>query len=180
MTLHSHQISSPVGLLTLVANEEALVAILWEKDDPARVRLAPAVPNPRHPVLRETERQLAEYFAGQRTIFDLPLAPAGTPFQQRIWAGLLKIPYGKTRSYSELAAAAGSPKAARATGHANGRNPISIVIPCHRAIGADGSLTGFAGGLATKATLLELEGRRGVSGEASLFSDEMTPIGQAR
>jgi methylated-DNA-[protein]-cysteine S-methyltransferase len=157
MTLHSHQIPSPLGLLTLVASDETLVAILWENDDPARVRLAPALPNPRHPILRETERQLAEYFAGQRTTFDLPLAPAGTPFQQRIWAALQKIPYGQTRSYTHLAIAAGSPKASRAAGAANGRNPISIIIPCHRAIGADGTLTGFAGGLPAKAKLLEIE-----------------------
>jgi methylated-DNA-[protein]-cysteine S-methyltransferase len=146
MTLHSHQIPSPVGPLTLIAN-----------DDPHRVPLAPAQPNPRHPILRETERQLAEYFANQRTTFDLPLAPAGTPFQQRIWSALQEIPYGQTRSYTQLAIAAGSPKASRAAGAANGRNPLSIVIPCHRAIGADGSLTGFAGGLPTKAKLLDLE-----------------------
>jgi methylated-DNA-[protein]-cysteine S-methyltransferase len=107
------------------------------------------------PLLR---RQLAEYFAGQRTAFELPLAPAGTPFQRNVWDALLAIPYGETRSYGELAAAVGKPGAARAVGRANHDNPIGVVIPCHRVIGAAGSLTGYAGGVDRKRYLLELEG----------------------
>jgi methylated-DNA-[protein]-cysteine S-methyltransferase len=107
------------------------------------------------PLLR---RQLAEYFAGQRTAFELPLAPAGTPFQRGVWDALVAIPYGETRSYGELAALVGKPGAARAVGSANHDNPIAVVIPCHRVIGAGGSLTGYAGGIDRKRYLLELEG----------------------
>jgi methylated-DNA-[protein]-cysteine S-methyltransferase len=110
--------------------------------------------------LPAARQQLAEYFAGARRVFDLPLAPAGTPFQQRVWRALLEIPYGRTVSYGELARAIGSPGAARAVGLANNRNPIAIVIPCHRVIGADGSLTGYGGGLHVKEHLLALEGAR--------------------
>jgi methylated-DNA-[protein]-cysteine S-methyltransferase len=110
------------------------------------------------PVLAEAARQLGEYFAGERRVFDLPLAPVGTAFQLQVWAGLRTIPYGQTRSYGELAAAIGKgPLASRAVGLANGANPLSIVVPCHRVIGADGSLTGFGGGLERKRILLDLE-----------------------
>lgn len=112
-------------------------------------------------------RQLQEYFAGDRTEFDLTLDPSGTPFQKSVWGALLDIPFGQTRSYAELARAIGRPTASRAVGAANGRNPISIVVPCHRVIGADGSLTGYAGGLQRKQTLLTLEGRS--SRQAELF-----------
>jgi methylated-DNA-[protein]-cysteine S-methyltransferase len=108
----------------------------------------------------ELRRQLAEYFAGERREFALRLAPAGTPFERAVWDELLAIPFGETRSYGEIARAIGRPEASRAVGRANGANPIPIVVPCHRVIGADGSLTGFGGGLAAKARLLELEGRR--------------------
>lgn len=104
--------------------------------------------------------QLGEYFAGARTRFDLPLAPAGTPFQRDVWTALLEIPYGQTRSYGELARRVGRPNASRAVGAANGRNPIAVIVPCHRVIGADGSLTGFGGGLDRKRLLLDLERRR--------------------
>jgi len=114
----------------------------------------------RQPILLETERQLREYFAGARTAFDLPLAPGGSDFQKKVWHALTTIPFGQTRSYLDLAKAIGSAKAARAVGAANGKNPLSIIVPCHRVVGADGSLTGFAGGLATKAALLALEARR--------------------
>ena len=107
----------------------------------------------------ETERQLNEYFAGNREQFELDLDFAGTPFQCKVWQALLTIPFGETRSYSQIATQVGSPKAVRAVGAANGRNPISIVAPCHRVIGASGSLTGFAGGLEAKQLLLTLEGR---------------------
>lgn len=103
-------------------------------------------------------RQLEEYFAGKRREFDLPLNPRGTPFQRRVWDALLRIPYGESRSYRQQTESLGNPKAIRAVGRANGANPIAVVIPCHRVIGADGSLTGYAGGLDMKARLLMLEG----------------------
>lgn len=151
---------SPVGVLTLVATPRALVAILWEQDDPDRVRLEPMVEREDHPVLEATATQLAEYFAGRRQIFDLPLEFRGTAFQQSVWQALLTIPFGETRSYGQIARAIGRPSASRAVGAANGRNPISIVAPCHRVIGSQGALTGFAGGLEAKATLLDLENPR--------------------
>lgn len=149
---------SPVGELTLVAGNEGLVAILWEEDDPRRVPLGPLVEDSGHPVLAETERQLGEYFAGKRRAFDLPLDFRGTGFQKDVWRTLLEIPFGETRSYAEIAHAVGRPTAFRAVGAANGRNPISIVAPCHRVIGTNGALTGFAGGIEAKQRLLALEG----------------------
>jgi methylated-DNA-[protein]-cysteine S-methyltransferase len=113
--------------------------------------------NDRHPLLLETLRQLRAYFGGSLREFDLPLDPAGTDFQKRVWLELLKIPYGETRSYSEVAIAVGSPKAVRAVGAANGANPIPIVVPCHRVIGSSGKLTGYGGGLELKKRLLDLE-----------------------
>lgn len=157
MTYAYTTVPSPVGTLTLVASDAGLAAILWENDDPDRVRLAPTTETPEHPVLRETARQLAEYFAGGRTMFDLPLDFNGTDFQKRVWTALLTIPFGETRSYGEIAHQIGRPTASRAVGAANGRNPISIVAPCHRVIGSTGKLTGFAGGLAAKEYLLGLE-----------------------
>lgn len=150
---------SPVGTLTLVASEAGLAAILWENDDPDRVRLGAMTLDEAHPVLAETARQLVEYFAGQRQAFDLPLDFRGTDFQKQVWAQLLAIPFGETRSYGDLARAIDRPKAYRAVGAANGKNPISIVAPCHRVIGTNGTLTGFAGGLGAKQVLLGLEGR---------------------
>lgn len=149
---------SPVGRLTLVAGRRGLVAILWENDDPARIRLDRGAQDPAHSVLVETRRQLEAYFAGERRGFALELDFRGTPFQVSVWQALLDIPFGETRSYGAIAAAIGSPSAVRAVGAANGRNPISIVAPCHRVIGASGALTGFAGGLAAKRFLLGLEG----------------------
>lgn len=163
MDLFETRMDSPVGTLTLVAGAGGLAAILWPDDDPARVRLAPRRQARDHPVLAETARQLSAYFEGRRTQFDLPLDPAGTAFQRVVWAALRAIPYGETRSYGALAAAIGRPGAARAVGAANARNPISIVVPCHRVIGAAGALTGFAGGLTTKAALLAMERGRLVS-----------------
>jgi len=158
-TYVSHAMASPVGRLTLVASDSGLAAVLWENDAPKRVPLTIAGEDASHPVLRETERQLKEYFAGTRTTFDLPLDFQGTDFQKRVWAALLAIPFGETRSYGEIARALGKPSAMRAVGAANGRNPISIIAPCHRVIGAGGQLTGFAGGLEAKAHLLALEAR---------------------
>jgi methylated-DNA-[protein]-cysteine S-methyltransferase len=148
---------SPVGQLTLVARDGKLAAILWENERANRVRLGPLQEVNDSPVLLETKRQLKEYFAGTRNRFELELHFAGTDFQKKVWQALLTIPHGETRSYSQIALQIGSPKAVRAVGAANGRNPISIVTPCHRVIGASGGLTGFAGGLEAKQYLLELE-----------------------
>ncbi|MFW0889980.1 UNVERIFIED_CONTAM: methylated-DNA--[protein]-cysteine S-methyltransferase [Pseudomonas sp. JL1] len=153
-------IPSPVGQLILVARDTKLAAILWENERLNRVRLGPLEEDSQHPVLKETERQLMEYFAGQRRRFDLALDFAGTDFQVRVWQALLTIPFGETRSYRDIAIQIGQPPAVRAVGAANGRNPISIIAPCHRVIGTSGSLTGFAGGLAAKQFLLSLEGQQ--------------------
>lgn len=161
MTLACGMFASPVGALTLVASSIGLAAILWENDDPARVRLGERSASSDHPVLNATRDQLAAYFAGERRAFDLPLDVRGTDFQKLVWAALLAIPFGETRSYAHIAAAIGRPTACRAVGAAIGRNPISIVAPCHRVVGSDGRMTGFAGGLAVKERLLALE--RGAS-----------------
>lgn len=152
-------IDSPVGKLRLVASDKGLAAILWEKDDPRRVRLGPAEPDPDDRFLKQTESQLKEYFGGKLKKFTVPLDFNGTDFQKSVWTALLTIPFGETRSYGEIARQIGRPDASRAVGAANGRNPISIVAPCHRVLGADGKLTGFAGGLEAKHQLLKLEGR---------------------
>jgi methylated-DNA-[protein]-cysteine S-methyltransferase len=154
-TYVSKTMPSPVGTLTLVASDAGLAAVLWEDDARGRVRLNFAAGD--HPVLLEAERQLGEYFAGARTAFDLKLDFTGTDFQKSVWQALLTIPFGETRSYAQIARQIGKPKAMRAVGAANGKNPISIVAPCHRVIGADGKLTGFAGGLDAKSHLLGLE-----------------------
>ena len=150
------RIDSPVGPLMLAADDHGLRHIEFRDN--------------RHPVnrgdwhggdnaiLQATEAQLAEYFAGTRTTFDLPLAPRGTEFQLRVWEALVRIPHGSTSTYAEQARAIGSPDAVRAVGAANGRNPLPIVLPCHRVIGADGALVGFGGGLPIKEFLLRLEG----------------------
>ncbi|WP_186106090.1 methylated-DNA--[protein]-cysteine S-methyltransferase [Burkholderia gladioli] len=151
------RIPSPVGELTLVARDDKLVAILWENDRPTRVKLGPMRNDEEHPVLVETARQLREYFAGQRTDFALDIEFHGTEFQKRVWNALLTIPFGETRSYRDIAVQVGNHKATRAVGAANGRNPLSIVAPCHRVIGTSGELTGFAGGKDKKAALLALE-----------------------
>jgi methylated-DNA-[protein]-cysteine S-methyltransferase len=151
------EMESPVGKLKLVANADALVAILWERERPNRVKLAMLQLDPQLPILLETERQLKEYFGGTRKEFNLPLEPAGTEFQNKVWRALREIPFGQTRSYLDLAKSIGSAKAVRAVGAANGKNPLSIVVPCHRVVGANGMLTGFAGGLEVKAKLLAHE-----------------------
>jgi methylated-DNA-[protein]-cysteine S-methyltransferase len=153
---------SPVGELKLVANGNGLAAVLWENDDPSRVRLGPLEEDRNHPVLREAERQLSDYFAGKRETFSLKLDFAGTDFQKKVWNALTTIPFGQTRSYGQIARQIGHPKAVRAVGAANGRNPISIIAPCHRVIGSNGKLTGFAGGLKAKAALLEMETKSGL------------------
>ncbi|WP_082582866.1 methylated-DNA--[protein]-cysteine S-methyltransferase [Frateuria sp. Soil773] len=167
MTHAFSTIDSPVGRLTLVARGDRLAAVLWENDRPGRVRLDAMHEDRERPVLLETERQLKEYFAGARRRFELPLDFAGTAFQRKVWQALLAIPFGETRSYSGIARQISHPDAVRAVGAANGRNPISIVAPCHRVVGADGSLTGFAGGLDAKRWLLALEGAGTTAGAAA-------------
>ena len=150
------RIDSPVGPLMLAAGDDGLRHIEF------RENRHPADRSDWHggdsPVLQAAEAQLREYFAGERRAFDLPLAPRGTPFQLQVWHELARIPFGATISYAQLAQRIGKPSAMRAVGAANGRNPLPIVLPCHRVIGADGSLTGFGGGLPTKQFLLQLEG----------------------
>lgn len=150
-------ISSPVGQLKLIANETALVAVLWASDKPNRVLLGEMVEDEHHPILQEANHQLHAYFQGKRNQFDLPLEFYGTDFQKKVWVELLKIPYGETRSYLDIATALDNPKAVRAVGAANGKNPLSIIAPCHRVIGKNGKLVGFAGGLDVKEQLLKLE-----------------------
>jgi methylated-DNA-[protein]-cysteine S-methyltransferase len=153
-------VDSPIGRLKLVATDEGLAGILWEKDRPGRVRLDIEAEDNRHPVLTETERQLEEYFAGERKAFAVRLDLVGTAFQRKVWSALLTIPFGETRSYGQIARQIGNPDAVRAVGAANGRNPVSIIAPCHRVVGCTGKLTGFAGGLDAKAHLLALEGAK--------------------
>lgn len=158
-------IDDPLGVALAVATETALVELSHFDDDPdaleaAERRLPDAISGPRHPVLRETARQLGEYFAGSLRRFDLPLAPRGTDFQRRVWAALEEIPYGETCSYGDLAREVGRAGGARAVGQANRNNPIGVIVPCHRVIAADGTLGGYAGGLERKRRLLALEGVR--------------------
>jgi len=153
-TLHE----SPVGELLLVCNGEAITDLHITTG-----KYVPAVNSDwlrgeRQPVLQQARRELDEYFTGRRRAFSLPLAPRGTDFQKQAWAALLTIPFGETRTYAQQAQTIGRPKAVRAVGTANGKNPIGIVVPCHRVIGANGTLTGYAGGLDNKAFLLSLEG----------------------
>lgn len=150
-------IKSPVGLLKIVVNDSALLAILWDNEKLNRVRLNELKEDKNDPLILETEKQLNEYFLGQRKVFNLPLEALGTPFQQAVWQWLNQIPYGVTWSYKDIALKIQNPQAVRAVGAAVGRNPISIVVPCHRVIAANGSLTGFAGGLDRKKILLDLE-----------------------
>jgi methylated-DNA-[protein]-cysteine S-methyltransferase len=174
-TYDTRALESPVGSLTLVGSEAGLRAILWRADDLARAGLTGAALRPgSNDVLAEAARQLEEYFAGTRTTFDLPLALEGTPFQIAAWEALQAIPYGETRSYAEQAHRIGRPRAVRAIGAANGRNPISIVLPCHRVVGSDGALTGFAGGLEAKAWLLALENARA---DPTCFRVGQPPVG---
>lgn len=159
--LRSITVGSPVGSLTVVASDAGIRAILWPDDRPERVRLATVVSTTDDvpSILVDAATQLGEYFEGERTDFDLPLDPAGTPFQEQAWTALRSIPFGSTVSYAEQAEQMGDRRKARAVGAANGRNPISIVVPCHRVVGSNGSLTGFAGGIDAKHWLLAHESR---------------------
>ena len=159
--MRSHTVmSSPLGELTLVADDGALVGCLMalpDRDPSDRTLGDPVDIESAESVLRDAAAQLGEYFAGERTDFSLPLAPQGDEFQRKVWALLCEIPYGETRSYGQLARVLGDVNLSQAVGWANGRNPISIIVPCHRVIGADGSLVGYAGGLDRKRFLLALE-----------------------
>jgi methylated-DNA-[protein]-cysteine S-methyltransferase len=149
------RIESPIGELTIVAENDAIVAI---EMSPARPdATAGAVLDDAHPLLNEAKRQLDAYFTRELHEFSLPLRPAGTAFQQRVWKALERIPYGATVSYGDIARAIGAPGSSRAVGAANGANPLPIVVPCHRVIGSNGSLTGYGGGLDRKRKLLALE-----------------------
>jgi methylated-DNA-[protein]-cysteine S-methyltransferase len=169
---HMH---SPVGNLTLVATNSGLAAVLWQHDRPNRVRLHIEDEERFHPVLLEAERQLKEYFAGRRIRFTLKLDVSGTAFQRKVWRALVTIPFGKTRSYAQIAKQIGNPTATRAVGAANGRNPVSIVAPCHRVVGSTGALTGYAAGLEVKARLLAFERAQDVSAlHASVLQSAIT------
>jgi methylated-DNA-[protein]-cysteine S-methyltransferase len=153
-------IPSPIGDLQLVAADQGLVAIHWHNGKPNDVQSPKLVANENHPILLETELQLQQYFQGNRKSFSLQLYLIGTKFQLNVWHALLAIPFGETRSYGQLARQLGNPNAMRAVGAANGRNPIPIIVPCHRVIGASGDLVGFGGGLHIKSQLLALERER--------------------
>jgi methylated-DNA-[protein]-cysteine S-methyltransferase len=157
MTLAHKDIASPVGTLRLVASDTGLVAILWPNERPGRVPLGATVEDDAHPILVRAAAQVDDYFAGKLRAFDVPLDFRGTDFQRSVWQALLTIPFGETRSYVQIARQIGRPTASRAVGAANGRNPVSIIAPCHRVIGTNGTLTGFAGGLEAKRMLLDLE-----------------------
>jgi methylated-DNA-[protein]-cysteine S-methyltransferase len=163
-------LDSPIGPLTLVAEDGTLTKLFMDAQRHAPEPATFGAPgDPADEPFASAAAQLTAYFAGELTAFDLPLAPAGTPFQRQVWGALQQIPYGTTMSYGELADKLGKPGASRAVGLANGRNPIAIVVPCHRVIGSDGSLTGYGGGLDRKRFLLGLE--RGVQGGRSLAAD---------
>jgi len=166
MTLARKTFPTPLGPMHAFASERGVRAIVFDGSDPAANGVTgEVVDDPEHEVLCACAEQLAQYFAGERRVFDLPLDPVGTPFQQEAWLALRRIPFGETRSYGEQAAAVGRPSAVRAIGAANGRNPLTIVVPCHRVIGSNGKLTGFASGLDNKRALLELEGAVPRAGE---------------
>jgi methylated-DNA-[protein]-cysteine S-methyltransferase len=158
MTIYSTHFDSPVGRLLALAKGDAITTLhmLGAKHEPAQN--AAWTDTPTLPVFLELRQQLSEYFDGKRKNFAVPLAPEGTDFQKAVWHALTQVPFGETRTYGQQAAMIGKPRAVRAVGAANGRNPIGIVIPCHRVIGSSGKLTGYAGGLDKKEFLLKLEG----------------------
>jgi methylated-DNA-[protein]-cysteine S-methyltransferase len=152
------RILTPLGTLFATAIGATLTGLYYEGGRHAPPIAKDWVEDPYASPLKECAEQLADYFAGKRQCFDLPVAPAGTPFQQRVWREIAAIPYGEVITYAQLARRAGAPGSARAAGAATGRNPLSIVVPCHRVVGTDGSMTGYAGGLPRKTRLLEIEG----------------------
>ncbi|MBD1557518.1 methylated-DNA--[protein]-cysteine S-methyltransferase [Vibrio sp. S9_S30] len=149
-------LSSKLGDVTIQANDDGLLGIWFETHTTKPQELGRE--DRHHKVLAEACKQLTEYFEGSRKTFDVPLAAKGTDFQKQVWQALTQIPFGETWSYQDLANTIGNPKAVRAVGLANGRNPISVIVPCHRVIGKSGKLTGYAGGLERKEALLKLEG----------------------
>ncbi|MGJ1430599.1 methylated-DNA--[protein]-cysteine S-methyltransferase [Sphingobacterium spiritivorum] len=159
---------SPLGVIRLVATDVGLAAILWEGEDYSRAKLSTPERNDQNPILLKTEQQLKEYFAKARTTFDIPLDFSGTEFQKKVWNALLNVPFGKTKTYGELARVLGDIKAVRAVGGALNKNPIAIIVPCHRIVGASGKMIGFAGGIANKTILLHLENKYKMP---SLFDD---------
>jgi methylated-DNA-[protein]-cysteine S-methyltransferase len=158
-------ISSPLGLIRLVATQKGLAAILWEGEGYDRTKLDPPERDDQNPILLLAEQQLKEYFERNRKVFEVPLDLSGTDFQRQVWEALLLIPFGAKKTYGALARMIGNGKAAQAVGSALNKNPVSIIVPCHRVIGSSGKLAGFAGGLKNKSILLELEG----SGTPDLF-----------
>ncbi len=153
--------ASPLGEVLVEARDGVVVKVLFSPFEvPAHA------PTPDDPLLQQTVRELDEYFAGQRRDFEVPVGPPGTPFQQAVWAELRRVPYGETATYGELAQRLGSPGAVRAVGSANGRNPVAVIVPCHRVIGSDGNLRGYAGGVERKTALLAIERDKG---EGTLF-----------
>ncbi|MCX6113521.1 MAG: methylated-DNA--[protein]-cysteine S-methyltransferase [Proteobacteria bacterium] len=150
-------VKSPVGILSIIVSDKGLHAVLMNAEKEYRAVLKKLKQDNNHPTVIEVKKQLNEYFAGKRKIFDLPLVMDGTEFQKKAWKQLLKIPYSKTICYSEQARRVGDVKKARAVGIANSKNPISIIVPCHRVIGKNGSLTGFGGGIENKKILIDLE-----------------------
>lgn len=151
---HKCYLHTPIGIICIEANEEAVTALYFDREYEKQGNLTK---EPETALLKKAVDQLKEYFQGRRKVFDVPLNPAGTEFQKKVWQALCTIPYGQTRSYGEIAAQIGNPKACRAVGGANNKNPIMIFIPCHRVIGADGSLVGFGGGIYAKEYMLNLE-----------------------
>ena len=186
-TIVYRRMESPLGPIRVEASAAGIKRIAFEDEPAAGAGQAQPIEalatgsdaEPAGRILERAVRQLEEYFAGARRAFDLPLAADGNPFQRRVWAELCRIPYGETRSYGQLAATIGRPGAARAVGSANARNPLAIVVPCHRVIGADGHLTGYAGGLHRKAFLLELERAVGAGSSARPRSSAGQPASGA-
>ena len=152
-----NRIASPLGPMLLVTRDDGLAGVHFEGEKYQPAIGADWQPKPDHPLLRRAEQELAEYFTGKRTAFDLPLAARGTAFQRSVWRAIAAVPFGRTIAYGELAVRAGRPRSVRAAGAATGRNPWAVVVPCHRIVGADGTLTGYAGGLDRKRALLALE-----------------------
>ena len=159
-------IESPIDDLMLIANEQGLTGLYMKQSFPKEDETIQWKRCDER--LSDARRQIVEYFQGERQVFDLPLSPLGTPFQMKVWEALQRIPYGTTISYGELAHRIGQPTASRAVGAANGKNPISIIVPCHRVIGASGALTGFGGGIDRKRFLLDLEGQSHETPQLSL------------
>lgn len=150
-------INSPVGLIRLIASGIGLMGVLWEGEHYTRTKLPEAVPDDEDPILMQAGQQLEEYFTKKRKVFDVPLDLKGTEFQLSVWHALLDIPYGTTKTYGALARKLGDIKAVRAVGGALNKNPVAIIVPCHRVVGASGKLVGFAGGLENKSILLDIE-----------------------